>query len=84
MLVVSEIRSDQSGNGADWSPRDALINLLRDIDAGKSKPTSLVICWREASGIGESSHYSSACKTPWDGLGLLARILHRVNIGIDG
>lgn len=32
---IAEIKSDKSQNGSDWTPRDALIALLRDIDSGK-------------------------------------------------
>lgn len=32
---ITEIRSDKTGRGADWTPRDALIRLLRDIDSGE-------------------------------------------------
>jgi hypothetical protein len=31
---IAEIRSDKTGKGSDWTPRDALIALLRDIDSG--------------------------------------------------
>jgi hypothetical protein len=46
-LSVAEIRSDKSANGADWTPRDALIATLREIDSGKLKPDALVIAMRE-------------------------------------
>ncbi len=40
---VSEIKSDRSRNAKDWTPRDALISALRDLDAGKIKPNVLII-----------------------------------------
>jgi len=40
---VSEIRSDRSNKGSDWTPRDLLIALLRDIDSGERDVESIFI-----------------------------------------
>lgn len=52
---VAEIRSDKSNKTQDWTPRDLLISILRDIDAGKIKPTEMAVVWSEA-------HYDAAGK----------------------
>lgn len=49
-VSISEARSDRSQSSRDWTPRDALIDLLRKIDRGEETPAVLVIVWREASG----------------------------------
>ena len=40
---VTELRSEKTNDAADWTPRDALITALRDIDSGRQEPTCLVI-----------------------------------------
>lgn len=42
-LSVKEIKSEKSELASDWSPRDALINMLRRIDSGELKPDALVL-----------------------------------------
>lgn len=34
-ISLSERRAEKSGKAKDWSPRDALVSLLREIDAGE-------------------------------------------------
>lgn len=40
---IAEIRSTKAHNGRLWTPRDALIAVLRDIDAGKIKVRNIAI-----------------------------------------
>lgn len=42
-LSIAEIKSDKTRNGSDWTPRDALISALRDIDSGAANPSDLLI-----------------------------------------
>lgn len=45
--TIGELRADRNDGGpSDWSPRDVLIQMLRDIDSGRAKPTDLAIVWR--------------------------------------
>ena len=81
---VAEIKSDRSQDCADWTPRDALIDLLRDIDSGKRTPEHLVLCWSERSAETFSTHYSASAKSGLHALGLLSRIMHRMNVLTDG
>lgn len=39
----------KTDNAADWTPRDALINVLRDIDEGVIKPTALVVSYYDSN-----------------------------------
>lgn len=41
--TIGELRCDRSGNANDWTPRDALIKALRDLDSGDWKPNKLCI-----------------------------------------
>lgn len=52
---IGEIKSDRSHNGADWTPREALIDLLREIDAGRITPDALVICFRTKAEPGKTT-----------------------------
>lgn len=40
---ISELRSDKTRNGGDWTVRDALISALRDIDNGEAVPQFAVL-----------------------------------------
>jgi hypothetical protein len=80
---VQEIRSFRSRNGADWTPRDALIELLRQIDKGEADPNALVICWGEVDPKDPTAGYttfSSACPNGIVALGLLTRCVYRINV----
>lgn len=82
--TIGEIRSNKTANGADWTPRETLIALLRSIDKGEIKPNALIAVWGEigADGRGRIDFNVSApniCVT----LGLLSRAAYRVNINCD-
>lgn len=40
---ITEIKSDKTSNGADWTVRDALISALRDLDRGEISPDCCVL-----------------------------------------
>lgn len=40
---IAEARSDKTGRSKDWTPRDALIALLREIDAGNIVMEQVII-----------------------------------------
>lgn len=40
---ITEIKSDRTNNGADWTVRDALIAALRDLDSGNITPDCCVL-----------------------------------------
>lgn len=43
---ISELRANKTSNGRDWTPRDVLIYLLREIDNGTIKPNACVVFMR--------------------------------------
>ena len=45
-LSISELRANREQKASLWSPRDALISTLRDLDSGKIKPDQLIVGWR--------------------------------------
>lgn len=77
---ITEIKSDRSNKASDWTPRDALIDVLRMIDSGEVKPTSLIVCYREASeedGVAKPG-FRVASPDPLLTLGMLSYITHRI------
>ena len=70
---ITEIRADKAENGALWTPRDALVSLLREIDRGDCKPDALVIIVRElGDGPGKvNTFYRNACADPHIAYGLM-------------
>lgn len=47
---ITEIKSDQSDPniaGSIWKPRDALIDVLRNMDQGNIKTDALIVIWLE-------------------------------------
>jgi hypothetical protein len=75
---VNELRAERSGNAADWSPREALLQMLRDIDAGTVVPDALIISFRVKVGRGYSTSFSAACPDSGVMLALLEQTKFRV------
>lgn len=68
---VKEIRSDRSGKAYDWTPRDCLIAMLRQIDSGELKPTYLGISYAELDEDGKTTPgYSMSSPNPMVTAGL--------------
>lgn len=78
-VSVGERRAETTGKAKDWSPRDALIAVLRDLDAGK-KIDAVVVTYREIADDGaHNTHFTMASPDCLTGLGLLARVSHMIN-----
>jgi hypothetical protein len=45
--TITELRSDRSQLPGDWTPRDALVAMLRRIDRGEEEPTNLIVITSE-------------------------------------
>ncbi len=48
-VTIGELRSDRSGKGNDWTPREMLVSLLREIDNGM-KVDRIVVCMAQYKG----------------------------------
>lgn len=79
---VAEIRSDRTNAAKDWSPRDALIRALRDLDAGTIKPDAIVIMW--ATGTEGELGWVAASPNKMLTLGLVSRAVHTIQTTYDG
>ena len=75
--TIGEARSDRTDSSSDWTPRDALITLLRRIDNGLVV-SELVISYEEKIEDQYVTHYLTA-STRNNALGLLARVSWLLN-----
>lgn len=58
--TIGELRSDKSQNAQDWTPRDALISMLRDIDNGL-EVSSMIIGYSTPSKTVDGQRVSDVC-----------------------
>lgn len=70
---ITEIKSDKSNRGSDWTPRDALIALLRDIDSGNINVQAVFIAAKVAGSDAGACRpfFSVAAADPCDAVGVL-------------
>jgi len=84
-VSLAEIKSDRSRSAKDWTPRDALIAVLRLIDRGELHPDVLVISFREKHADGETTTgYRSASPDGHTSIGVLAYVTMQIASGADG
>lgn len=77
--TVGELRAHRDGTGSAWSPRDVLVNLLREIDSGQIKPTAMVLTMSVETADGGIGHaYRNATPNNFVALGLLSRCAFRL------
>jgi hypothetical protein len=53
--TISEHKSDKTRSPLDWTVRDALVSMLRMIDAKEIKPDTIVIAYRERPENGDGT-----------------------------
>jgi hypothetical protein len=58
--TLGEARSDRTNCSKDWSPRDCLISILRDIDSGLISPDKLIVITHYDE-TDEMDEYTRAC-----------------------
>lgn len=75
---LAEVRSMKSQNGADWKPRDALIDMLRRIDAGEIAPDALVIGHCQFKGKTTQVCFNAASPDIVTTLGLLEAVKAKI------
>lgn len=70
---ITEIKALKSHSGADWTPRDALIAALRDMDSGDLKPKTLIICCDNGEPIDDkiTTRYYNSSPTRVETIGIL-------------
>lgn len=76
-LTIGEIRSGRSRLSADWTPREALVAAIRQIDEGKIKPDMLIVCVRDTD-EDQNARYFHSSPDGMATLGLLDMIRHLI------
>lgn len=76
---ISELRAKKDRSGAMWTPRDALIDGLRDIDNGL-KVDAVVICFRQHDD-GATVTFAQASPDPATAVGVWQIAGHRLMKG---
>jgi hypothetical protein len=76
---ITEIRSDKSRRASDWTPRDVLVSLLRDIDSGERKVTSVVVAIMNEEEGAVSCSYLCSTRTHTETLGIMTHALFAIN-----
>lgn len=77
-VSIAELRSDRTQSCTDWTPRDALIHVLRHLDKEKPDVDTLIVCWREKDGGEAKVKFRLAAPGVLSGLGLLAYVTHKI------
>lgn len=67
--TLGERRASKSSSGADWSPRDLLVRMLRDHDSGAMRLESVVVAYQSADD--GPAGYWNATASPITAVGLL-------------
>lgn len=75
---LNELRTARSGNAADWTPREALIQMLRDIDSGVIAPDAMIVSFREKVERGFRTSFSAACPDSGVMIALLEQTKFRI------
>ena len=77
---VSELRSTKEHSGRLWTPRDALVSVLRDIDAGKIKVRNVAICLTTEADDGDvATEHVAAYKSRLELLGTVVKTMNWVS-----
>ncbi len=89
-VSIGEVRADKTRSAADWTPREALIELLRRIDSGEYPDMdALILCWRTlkrtpTKAVEINSFYSASSPDIHTTLGVLARSEWAIHQGATG
>lgn len=77
---VAELKAQKERSASPWTPRDALISLLRDIDSRKIDPVSIVIVFDtmplDGEGSASSTFYVASVRGFHKAIGLLTFARH--------
>ncbi|WP_276200323.1 hypothetical protein [Chelatococcus sp. XZ-Ab1] len=62
-MSISEIRAQKVRDGSMWTPRDVLVSLLREIDAGERAVDTLFVAFAHGDEVGYRQSSSDAIRT---------------------
>jgi hypothetical protein len=72
-ISLTEVKAHKERSSEPWTARDALVSLLRDIDAGKVKPSSIIIVYDmfNEKNNGSTTFYVAAVRGFHKAIGML-------------
>ena len=84
MSDIADISLERAKRAVDdcaaWNPRDALVEMLADIDSGKVDPWAMVIAFVEKTDDGgNSTGFRNACPDIITAQGVMSRVAWRLN-----
>ena len=77
-VSVGEILASRNGDGAKWTPREALVKILRMIDSGESSPDVLVIAYGELIDGVRQGHFFQSTPDGLLSLGLMQSTIFKM------
>lgn len=80
---LTERRAKRDEDASKWTPRDALIHVLRKIDSKEIDPDAVVVMMRETQGDTFLHSYSIAAPNTGVTVGLIARVTHIIHTCMD-
>ena len=69
--TIGSIRAMKSKSGADWTPRDVLIDLLRAIDDGSLRVDTIFVACGKCDGNLTQTSYAQSGKNLWEAQGMI-------------
>jgi hypothetical protein len=79
-VSLAEVKADRDLDASKWTPRDALVQLLREIDSGETKVDVVFIALGEyADDGGVSTGFRAAGSDHWTIAGLAQRAMWKLN-----
>lgn len=79
-ITISEARAKRSGNAQDWTPRDALVHVLRQIDSGEIVLDDVIVIAVRAYPDGDDQIVvNSNTSTRTRQAGIIARAAHVIS-----
>jgi hypothetical protein len=77
-ISVGEVKSERSGDGANWTPRDVLVKTLRMIDGGEILPDVLVVAYGEMKEGRRQGHFWQSTSDGLLSLGLMQSTIFKM------
>lgn len=81
-VSIGELKSDKTGKAKDWSVRDMLVFLLRDIDSGgpMAKADKCVLCvgFIKNDGASSTTGWRAGVFSEFEALGIVQQCLHNM------
>lgn len=79
-VTLTAVRAEKERDASKWTPRDALVDVLRRVDKGELRLSHTIICYRETQD-GDDETYTSYVRSGSDcntTIGILERVKYMI------